>query len=397
MSWVNNRQEQDASMTLTLNDILDAAREKTGGLANPDDDSWREGLEILLKDHARENRLTERGWDSVRNRYTNCLASRMMVDEYHRQHPQLASTVIVRPVFILGMPRTGTTMVSYLFESDPAVRSMLRWEAYNVAPPAEPGALRSDSRCLAEVAKDDMILKAAAKVAAAHFEPGDSPTECVHLLAQDFRSLMLAVVTTTPTYHDWLMQTNMESAFTHRRRVLQILQSTNPGRWVLKMPSDSLFVRQIFKTFPDARVIWTHRDPYAASASAFGMRGASRPFSEIDAGAEYMRQYFPLQFALHLSRPLEVSLERPDDFYHLYYDQLLADPLAEMHRVYDWLGDEWTVETEAGMRGWLDNNPQNKHGKHSYSFAEWGISQEDMVPYFSDYLRVHPVARGKVA
>lgn len=384
-------------MTLAIEDILDGARAMTGGLAAPDCDSWREGLEILLRDHQREGRLTERGWASVRNRYVNCLASRMAVDDWHRRHPHLADSPVERPVFILGMPRTGTTMVSYLFESDPAVRSMLRWEAYNLAPPAAPGALRSDPRCLAEVAKDDALLKGAAKVAAAHFEPGDSPTECVHLVAQDFRSLMLAVTTTTPTYHDWLLFTNMESAFAHRKRALQILQSTNPGRWVLKMPSDSLFVRQIFKTFPDARVIWTHRDPYAAAASAFGMRGASRPFSEIDAGAEYMRRYFPLQFALHLTRPLEVSQERPADFYHLYYDSLLADPLAEMRRVYDWLGDEWTDETASGMAGWLADNPQNKHGKHVYAFEDWGLKREDMTPYFSDYLKVHPVARGGVA
>jgi hypothetical protein len=329
----------------------------------------------------------------VRGRYIDCLAARMTVDDYHRRHPELARQEIVRPVFILGLPRTGTTMVSYLMESDPANRSMLRWEAYNLAPPAAPGELRSDPRCLAEVAKDELILKGAAKVAAAHFEPGDSPTECVHLLAQDFRSLMLAVTTTTPTYHDWLLFTDMESAFAHRKRALQILQSTNPGRWVMKMPSDSLFVRQLFKTFPDARVIWTHRDPYAAAASSFGMRGLSRPFSEIDAGAEYMRRHFPLQFAFHLSRPLEVSQERPDDFYHLYYDTLIADPLAEMRQVYQWLGDEWTGEAEAGMRGWLADNPQNKRGKHTYSFADWGITRQDMAPYFSDYLRAHPVAR----
>jgi hypothetical protein len=291
------------------------------------------------------------------------------------------------------MPRTGTTMVSYLMESDPANRTMLRWEAYNLAPPAAPGALRSDPRCLAEVAKDEMILKGAAKVAAAHFEPGDSPTECVHLLAQDFRSLMLAVVTTTPTYHDWLLFTDMGSAFEHRKRAMQILQSTNPGRWVLKMPSDSLFVRQIFKTFPDARVIWTHRDPYAAAASAFGMRGASRPFSEPDAGADYMRRYFPLQFALHLSRPLEVSKERPEDFYHLYYNSLIADPLAEMQRVYAWLGDDFTEASARAMRGWLADNPQNKHGKHVYSFEDWGLTRQDMEPYFSDYLRAHPVEK----
>ncbi|MGQ2941438.1 sulfotransferase family protein [Blastomonas fulva] len=375
-----------------FSEIVNAAREKVA-VPDPDSDSWKEGLEILLHDHTRQDRLTERGEMIVRNRYVETLAARMQVDEYIRRNPAVLDQPIDRPVFILGMPRTGTTMLSYMLDADPANRSMLRWEAYNAAPPAAPGALKTDPRCLAEVARDENMLKMAPKVAAAHFEPGDGPTECVHLIAQDFRSLMLAVTTTVPTYHDWLMFTDMTTAFEHRKRVLQILQSTNPGRWVLKMPSDSLFIRQLFKTFPDARVIWTHRDPYAVVGSSLGMRGNSRPMFEVDEGAEYMRQYFPLQLALHASRPLEVSAERPDDIYHCYYDDLVADPLTQLKQIYRWLGNDWTETAEAGMQGWLDSNPQNKRGKHSYSLEEWGLTRKDLEPYFSDYLRVHPVAR----
>lgn len=379
-------------MALGFSEIVNAAREKVA-VPDPDSDSWKEGLEILLHDHTRQDRLTERGEMIVRNRYVETLAARMQVDEYIRRNPAVLDQPIDRPVFILGMPRTGTTMLSYMLDADPANRSMLRWEAYNAAPPAAPGALKTDPRCLAEVARDENMLKMAPKVAAAHFEPGDGPTECVHLIAQDFRSLMLAVTTTVPTYHDWLMFTDMTTAFEHRKRVLQILQSTNPGRWVLKMPSDSLFIRQLFKTFPDARVIWTHRDPYAVVGSSLGMRGNSRPMFEVDEGAEYMRQYFPLQLALHASRPLEVSAERPDDIYHCYYDDLVADPLTQLKQIYRWLGNDWTETAEAGMQGWLDSNPQNKRGKHSYSLEEWGLTRKDLEPYFSDYLRVHPVAR----
>lgn len=379
-------------MTLELQDIVNAAREKSGA-PDPDLGSWREGLEILLHDHQREDRLTERGRMIVRNRYIEALAARMSVDEYIRQNPEVLDQPIKAPVFILGLPRTGTTMLSYMLDSDPANRSMLRWEAYNAAPPAAPGALKNDPRCITEIAKDEVMLKSAPHVAAAHFEPGDGPTECVHLVAQDFRSLMLAVTTTVPTYHDWILFTDMTTAFEHRKRVLQILQSTNPGNWILKMPSDSLFIRQLFKTFPDARVIWTHRDPYAVAGSSFGMRGGSRPMFEVDEGREYMRQRFPLQLALHASRPLEVSAERPDDIYHVYYDDMIVDPVAQVRKIYGWLGREWTTDIETGMQEWLRNNPQNKHGKHRYSLEDWGLSKQLLEPYFSDYLRVHPVAR----
>jgi Sulfotransferase family len=378
--------------TLTMDDIVTAAREQSG-TPDPATDSWREGLEILLRDHASENRLTERGAAITKNRYVQALAARMKADDWLRHNPVALDAPIARPVFILGLPRTGTTMLSYLMDADPANRSLLRWEGTNPAPPADPGALRTDPRCRAEVAKDATMLKMAPQVAAAHFEPGDGPTECVHLLAQDFRSLMLAVTTTVPTYHDWLLFTDMASAFDHRRRVLQILQTTNPGRWVLKMPSDSLFIRQLFKTFPDAKVIWTHRDPYVATASVFGMRGGSRPMFEDDAGAGYMRENFLLQLALHAARPLEVSAERPDDIFHCYYSDLVADPIALVQKIYAWLGDPWTPEAEAGMQRWLIDNPQNKLGKHHYELEDWGLCRAGLEPYFADYLRAHPVAQ----
>jgi hypothetical protein len=119
-------------------------------LADPDEDSWREGLEILLRDHAKANTLTERGWGILTSRYTEALATRMRVDDYVRRNPHVTQAPVKRPVFILGMPRTGTTLVSNLLDADPATRSLLKWEAYNVTPPAAPGMLRTDPRCIAE-------------------------------------------------------------------------------------------------------------------------------------------------------------------------------------------------------------------------------------------------------
>lgn len=205
--------------------------------------------------------------------------------------------------------------------------------------------------------------------------------------------MMYAALTTVPVYSDWMLHCDMTSAFEHRKRCLQILQSTNPGRLVLKMPSDSLFVKWLFKTFPDAKVIWTHRDPFKAFASSFSMRGSSRKIFNKDIDVNFMRCKWPVQLALHVQRPLEMSRERPQDFYHLYYDELMADPIAAMKKVYAWLGDEWTPEAEAGMHQWLQDNPQNRFGAHTYSLEEWGFSREEIEPYFAEYLREHPVAR----
>jgi hypothetical protein len=377
--------------TMTLDEILQAARTLTA-LPDPERDTWREGLEILLHDHARARTLSERGRRIMQGRYTEALAARMRVDNYLREHPQLLDQPIRRPVFILGMPRTGTTMVSNLLDSDPRTRSLLKWEAYNGVPPAAAGALRSDPRCLEEKAKDAQILQHNPRGAAQHFEAGDGPTECVHLLAQDFKSLMFAVLSTTPNYHDWLLLCDMRSAFEHRKRVLQILQANNPGRWVLKMPSDALFIRALFAIFPDAKVVWTHRDPFVALASSISMRGSSQAIFNEQIDHAYMRERFPLQLALHLSRALEMSRERPDAVYHAYYPDLVRDPIAQMQQLYRWLGDEWTTAAESGMRAWLEQNPQGRFGRHDYALEQQGLSRREIEPYFADYLRVHPVA-----
>lgn len=380
-------------MSLTLDLIQQGARQATG-LSDPDTDSWREGLDYLIRDHAKANVLSERGQSILTARYTKALSARMLVDDYLRKNPAITSAPVQRPVFIIGMVRTGTTMVSYLMDSDPANRSLLRWEAYNVVPPAEPGMLRSDPRCLTEKAQDEKMIQGNPQAAAAHFEFADGPTECVHLLAQDFRSMMFAVLSDTPTYHDWLLFCDKTSAYNHRKRVFQILQTTNPGRWVLKMPSDTVFIRDLFRVFPDARVIWTHRDPYAAFASSMSMRGRSRLIFNKDVGSEFMRSRFPMQLGLHTLRPLKMSQKRPDAFYHLYYDDLMSEPITQMCKVYRWLGFEWTSSVEEGMRHWLEENPQGRLGTHKYSLEEWGFTKRDIEPYFADYLKVHSVARG---
>ncbi len=379
-------------MTITFDEIVNAAREATG-LPDPDQDTWQDGLGILLRDHAKADLLSERGEGIIRRRYTNALATRMQVDDYLRRHPEVLETPVKRPVFILGLVRTGTTMTSYLMDADPANRSLLRWEAYNAAPPAAPGALTTDERCQAELAIDKKMLSENPQMFATHFESADGPTECVHLLAQDFRSMMYAALSSVPVFSDWILDCDMTSAFEHRKRVLQILQSTNPGRWVLKMPSDSLFIETLFKTFPDAKVIWTHRDPYKAFASSFSMRGKSRLIFNKDMDQAFMRCKWPKQLALHLTRPLAMQRQRPQDIYNLYYDDLMANPINAMKNIYAWLGDEWTNEAEAGMQQWLLDNPQNRFGSHDYSLEEWGFSREELEPYFAEYLAAHPVAK----
>src|SRR4029077_1650851 len=126
----------------------------------------------------------------------------------------------------------------------------------------------------------------------------------------------------------------------------------------------SLFIRTLFTTFPDAKVIWTHREPYSTLASSMSMRSTSQAIFNKQPDTTYMRERFPLQLAMHLSRPLEVSRERPNDVFHVYYNDLMLEPLAQMKKIYAWLGDAWTDSAETAMRRWLADNPQGRFGQH---------------------------------
>jgi len=167
------------------------------------------------------------------------------------------------------------------------------------------------------------------------------------------------------------------------------LQSTNSGTWVLKMPSDAVFIDALVETFPDARLIWTHRDPVTAFASSMNMRGTSTRIFNQDIPRDYMAEKFPAQLAAHVLRPLRFAQQHPDRLYHLYYKEVMRDPIAAMQAIYSWLGEDWLPATETGMQRWLAENPQNKFGRHEYALEDWGLTAPQVTESVADYLAVH--------
>ena len=127
-------------------------------------------------------------------------------------------------------------------------------------------------------------------------------------------------------------------------------------------------------------------------ASVMSLMGNSQPMWNRITDIDYMAAHFPHHMAAHLSRALEFSRERPDVVHHVYYDDLVGDPIGTARRLYAWLGDDFTPAAEAGMHDWLRENPQGRFGRHDYSLEQWGLSKERLKPYFADYLKAHPVA-----
>lgn len=379
----------DPALILPDVDTLCRLAGERAGVAAPANDSYREGLAILIADINVSGLLTEVGFDRIRKRIVSTLVTRFRVEDHIARNPHVLDVPVERPVFVLGIPRSGTTLLHNLLGKDPARRSMIKWEALNPIPPAAPGELFTDPRCRAML---DMEAAAArlpevARINSRHFEPADGPTECALVLNHDFKSLFWDVLMPLPTYSAWIQTCDMSSAYAYLKRFLQVLQDGTALSWNLKMPSHALFIRWLVGEFPDARLIWVHRDPIEATGSMCSLIDAIHLMHTRQSNHAFLAQVMPAQLAEHLNRPMNLRESLGEDrVMDVFYRDLMRDPFATMRQVYDYLGDAFTPQEQAAMQGWLDENPQGKHGGHSYTLDQFGLSESVLKQHFAPYL-----------
>ncbi|WNG87561.1 sulfotransferase [Mycobacterium sp. ITM-2016-00317] len=375
----------------TAEDVLDIAVERTG-LCEIDSGSWREGLEIVVDEVNTSAAFTPSGRERILNDCADALARRLQVHEYIETHPELLDAPVERPLFVLGMPRTGTTVVSYLLDQDPARRSLLLWQCMRPVPPAPTETLRTDQRCLDLLDEQRKMLEmvTAAKVPLPHWEDADGPTEDMFIHNQDFKALSWDAFLHTSRYYEWLFaEADMVTTYEYQKRYLQVLQSTAPGIWSLKMPSHSVHIDALLKVFPDARLVWAHRDPYKATGSLGNLLKLPKSMTHHAEALDLhdVGRYVKAQMAEHVERPLRARERIGDDrFFHMHYSEMMRDPMGVMRRLYDWAGDTLTPETETQMQNWLAEHPQDRYGVNSYSLEQYGLTVDELKPVFADYL-----------
>jgi hypothetical protein len=375
----------------TPDDVLKLAAQRTG-LSDIESDSWRDGLAVILDEVNTSPAFTPAGRERIIDDAVNALGRRLQIYGYIQTHTEVVDAPVERPLIVLGMPRTGTTVISYLLDQDPSRRSLLHWQCVHPIPPAPAELLRTDPRCLALLEEQRKMLTfiKQANMALPHWEDADGPTEDMFIHNQDFKGLSWDSFFATPRYAEWLFnETDMTSTYEYQKRYLQVLQSTAPGTWSLKMPSHSVHIEALLKVFPDARLIWAHRDPYKATGSLANLwklpKGMVMHPAAID--LEGMGRNAMAQMKDHVERPLRARDRIGDDrFFHMYYSEMMRDPMDVMRRIYDWAGDELTPNIEARMQKWLAEHPQNRFALNSYSLDQYGLSVDMLKPVFAEYL-----------
>jgi hypothetical protein len=345
-----------------------------GGGDQPGPATWREGLDALVRSADEDARLNPVGEATMASQIVSSLANRAGVLRWHADHPEIAEEAVEAPVFILGLPRCGTTLLSYLLDRDPANRSLLRGECFASTPPPETATLRTHAGVVAAQAQMDALYAFAPEFKAIHYEQGDGPTECITLLGQELRSVHFETLANLPGYSEWHLACDMVPAYRYHRRVLEVLQSRAPGRWVVKSPCHNLALDALVEVYPDARFLVPHRDPTIAIGSMASLVSVLTGMgSDADWDGYIGAQWLEL-CGLMLDRHLDFRTRHGDDrFLDLRFDDLTGDPMGEVARIYAWLGWEVSPAADAAMRSYLDAATVDRFGRHSYAVERFGL------------------------
>ncbi len=378
---------------MLVDDILTKAQQVTG-LSDPGDPSFLEGLEKLVAAASEEARLSAAGAPRWEASVVATLANRLRIVDYLKRHPELLERPVERPMFVFGLPRTGTTLTINLLSADPARRCLLRWEALDSAPPAKAGELHTDPRCVAERQKLALMVEHAPQIAAIHYEEADSPTECQYAMALSFCAQIFDSTAHVPSYRHWFLQTRYLPALRFHKQLLQLLQAENGGRWTLKNPWHPLFLDDLAAVYPDAQLVMTHRDPVDVVGSACSLIRHVRPmFSDVVDLRAIAAQVIDTFDCMIARQNAFRDKHGESSIYDIHYEKQLRDPIGEMRKLYAHFGEPLMPESEAAMAGLLVRNPQGKHGKHTYSLDEFGLTAAEVRRHFQDYYERYGISQ----
>jgi len=368
--------------SLAVTRLLDEAVHRTG-LDDFGDPTFQDGLTRLIESAAGQADLNQAGWQTLAAECRQALTNRLRVTDWWRKHPELGAGA-AQADFIVGLPRTGTTLLSRLLAQDQGTRSLRRWEAIDSVPPPEAGGGQDDPRCAGYRSVLDLVYARDPAFRAIHYESRDDPAEDSILLAQHFAAP--SVTYCVPDYNAWVSGSDLIAAYGFHRQVLQVLQSRFPCRWLLRSPMHSLALDSLYGAYPDARFVMIHRDPLTVTASMLSLaRSALAVFSD-SSHARYVADYWPQTLATMAERIVAFRKRHEHAaFLDVSYEDFIADPLGIVQRLYSFLGKEFAPATERRMTSFLALHPPGRYGRHAYRLSDFDVNPGWVQEQFREY------------
>lgn len=372
----------------TVEDLHESATRFTG-LDDFGADDYREGLAVLLESYERDARLTPFGRRVHRAFLRGALTARLLSEASWRQHPGYTDVPIERPIFVTGLPRTGTTALHRLLTADPAQQGLEVWLT-EVPQPRPPRATWPDNPVFQRIqAGYERHHVEHPEFLGAHESSAGQVEECWQLLRQSAKSVSYECLAYLPTYSAWLSRQDWTGAYRRHRRNLQLIGLPDEDkRWVLKNPSHLFALDALMAAYPDALVIQTHRAPRTIIASVCSLTeqaaaGWSDSFSGDTLGHAQLELW---------ARGTETFLDaraRYDAarFHDVYYDDFVADPIATVESIYQHFGLPFSGEARAAMTA-LHRESASRPA-HRYTLTDFGLSGERVDARFARYLAAH--------
>ena len=362
---------------LDVADLLDTAR-KRAGLSDFLGDEFREPLARLCDSLEREAKLTPVGRALARQDLLVALQNRLQMADWFRREPSIGEQAVAKPLFITGLPRSGTSILHELLAQDPANRVPLSWEVRYCCPPPDEASHGEDPRI--HRAHRDLTLWHALVPAykTMHEMGGLIPCECGDITMSTFLGDRFAALHQVPDYAAWANAQDMRPVYAFHRKVLQILQwRLRRERWVLKAPAHMNWLPALVAVYPDACIVQTHRDPLQVMGSVASLLSAILWMRSDDVDPAIIQASFGgAAFAAQLEGAMrfrDSGALPPSQFRDVRYRDLMSDPWGTIDGVYAQFGLELRPQARERMQQYLAHKPRGKFGRHEYSFADLGL------------------------
>lgn len=371
-------------------EFIGAARAQAG-LDDFGDDYFREGLDKLLHAAETEIRLNPRGRAALRARTIGYLVNRLEVEHWYKLHPEIEDEEIVAPLFGLGLPRTGSTVLQCLLAEDVSARSLRTWESEKPCPPPVAETQDTDPRiAMVEASQagfNELARLAPEILTMLPLEGPRDPTECQDLLGLSVRNQAF-VATALFGYIDWLAGSDTEPAYRYHKRALKLLQwRCPPKKWRLKSPVHMLNLNALDKVYPDARFVVTHRDVVDSIPSMAALVAAIGGLFVDGLDVRAVGTGTARIWRIALDRMIDFRDRHPTErFRDIAFRAMQVDPIRGVRGLYDWLGESCTPEFEGRMQAWREAHPKGKHGEHDVDPAAFGMSADGLRDQYARYL-----------
>jgi hypothetical protein len=349
---------------------------------------WRENLARLTDGLTAEAHLSDLGVEIAVLDIVGPLTNRLRITQWRKDNPPIAAAPVERPIFILGQPRTGTTILFDLLAQDPDLRPPLTWEVDAPWPVPQRGTYTKDPRIAQIQANLEMSEQLVPGLLSHHPMGALLPQECVRIWAAQFCSMIFPVQYRLPTYSRWMLyDADHRDAYRYHRIFLQHLQSEVSGQWLLKSPAHLWQLDTLIAEYPDAVIVQMHRDPLNVISSIAALtqhvRRLASDHSDIRECAEQSRE----EIVVGLDRSMKVrdsGALAPGQLVDVQFGDFIRDPWATIHDLYAALGRDLSPATEQRMRDHLAAHPGDRGGAR-YTWADTGLDADEVRAQVAPY------------